>query len=231
MADARRDRWVRWRTLKGLESWLETPMIVLSFVWLALVVAELVGGGSPLMETVGTAIWLIFFLEFGLRLALAPGKLLFVRRNWLTAIALIVPALRALRVLRVLRLARAARGIRLVRVIGTANRGMNALRQAMARRGFGYVLLLTSVVDALGAAGMLALEGGGDAGPFETYGDALWWTSMILVTMGTEYWPVTAEGRILCLLLAVYGFAIFGYITAMLATFFLGQEAARTLRK
>ncbi len=40
---------------------------------------------------------------------------------------------------------------------------------------------------------------------------------MIMTTMGS--WPQTPEGRVLCLLLAVYAFAVFGYVTAMLAAF------------
>ncbi len=32
-------------------------------------------------------------------------------------------------------------------------------------------------------------------------------------------------GRLLCLLLALYGFAMFGYVTATLATFFVGRDA------
>jgi voltage-gated potassium channel len=220
-----RESWVRWRTLKGLEAWLDTPMVILSFIWLLLVVAELVRGASPLFEVLGTAIWGIFFLEFALRLSLAPRKLVFVRRNWLTAFSLLVPALRVFRVLRVLRLARAARGVRLVKIVGTANRAMNALRRSMARRGFGYVSFLTVLIDLLGAGGMLALEGGAGNQHIHDYGDAIWWSSMILVTMGTDYWPLSAEGRILCFLLALYGFAVFGYITAVVASFFLGQEA------
>jgi voltage-gated potassium channel len=48
---------------------------------------------------------------------------------------------------------------------------------------------------------------------------------MIVTTMGSGFWPETAEGRLLSLLLSLYGFAIFGYITASFATFFIGQEA------
>jgi voltage-gated potassium channel len=59
------------------------------------------------------------------------------------------------------------------------------------------------------------------------FGAALWWTSMLLTTMGSEYWPRTAEGRILCLLLSVYAFAVFGYITAALASYFVGRDAER----
>jgi voltage-gated potassium channel len=43
--------------------------------------------------------------------------------------------------------------------------------------------------------------------------------------MGSEYWPKTPEGRVLCFLLALYAFAVFGYVTATLATFFIGRDA------
>ena len=212
--------------LAELEEWLRAPMLLLSAAWLALVVAELAWGESRLLETVGLVIWAVFLAEFLLRLALAPDKAGFLRANWLSAIALLAPAFRLLRGFRALRLARAARGLRLVRVVGTANRGMNALRAAMRRRGLGYVLALTALVDLLGAAGMYAFERAPEvAGGFESFGDALWWTSMLMTTMGSEFWPRTPEGRVLCLLLALYAFAVFGYITAAFASFFVGRDA------
>jgi len=213
-------------TLAELEEWLRTPMLLLSAAWLALVVAELAWGESRLLETAGTVIWVVFLAEFLLRLTLAPDKWGFLRANWLSAVALLAPALRLLRGVRLLRLARAARGLRLVRVVGTANRGMNALRAAMRRRGLGYVLALTALVDLLGAAGMFAFERAPEVeGGFRSFGDALWWTSMLLTTMGSEFWPRTPEGRVLCLLLALYAFAVFGYITAAFASFFVGRDA------
>lgn len=217
----------RWETLAQLDRWLRTPMLILSLAWLLLVITELVWGTSRLLETFGIAIWIIFLLEFALRLALAPDRPGFLRRNWLTVVALLVPALRLFRALRILRAARALRGMRLVRIVGTANRGMNALRSALKRRKLGYVVALTSVVALLGAAGMLAFEPASEVeGGFTSYGDALWWTGMLLTTMGSAFWPVTTEGRILCLLLSLYGFGVFGYITASFASFFLGRDAA-----
>lgn len=56
------------------------------------------------------------------------------------------------------------------------------------------------------------------------YGAALWWTAMVITTMGSDYFPKSAEGRVLCFLLAVYAFAVFGYVTANIATFFIGQD-------
>ncbi len=48
---------------------------------------------------------------------------------------------------------------------------------------------------------------------------------MLLTSLGSEYWPQTGEGRVLCFLLALYGFAVFGYVTATIATFFVGRDA------
>ena len=101
---------------------------------------------------------------------------------------------------------------------------MRALRASLQRRGFGYVILLTKVVVFSGAAGMYAFESGIPGG-LNSYGEALWWTAMIMTTLGSEYWPQTFEGRVLCYTLALYAFAIFGYVTATLATFFIGRDA------
>jgi voltage-gated potassium channel len=200
------------------------PMLVLSFIWLSLVLIELTWTTSGVFELIGTIIWIIFILEFLLRFALAPRKIRFLRRNPITIIALAAPAFRFLRVLRLVRL---GRGLRLVRIVGTANRGLGALRKSFDRRGLGYVLATTALVILLGAGGMLAFEPASDvSGGFSGYADALWWTAMLVSTMGSDFWPLTAEGRVLALLLAIYGLAVFGYITASFATFFIGQEAA-----
>ena len=228
MAQADGGEWAeRLEALRGLEAWLRTPMLVLSFAWLVLVLVELAVGSSPATDLLGTAIWAVFLAEFALRLVLAPHKADFLKGNWLSGLALLAPALRLLGAFRLLRLAGAARSLRLVRIVGTANRGMGALSASMGRRGLGYVLALTGLIALLGAGGMLAFEGAPEVeGGFRGYGEALWWTAMLLTTMGSAYWPQTGEGRLLCLLLSLYGFAVFGYITASFASFFVGRDAA-----
>lgn len=216
----------RWAALRELDEWLRAPMLLLSLAWLLLVIVELVRGTSHLLESFGLAIWIAFIAEFALRFTLAPEKGTFLRRNWLTTIALVVPALRLLRGFAILRAARALRGFRLVRVVGTANRGMNALRRTLRRRQFGYVLALTLVVLLLGAAGMLSFEPASEVdGGFTSYGHAVWWTGMLIASIGSDFWPVTVEGRLLSALLSLYGLAVFGYVTAAFASFFVGRDA------
>jgi voltage-gated potassium channel len=217
----------RYQLLQRLEDWLETPMLVLAFVWLALVIVELIWGESLWFEIIGTTIWVIFLLDFAVQLVLAPRRVAYLKRNWLTAISLLIPALRIFRILRVfrlLRLARVGRGLRLIRVVSSLNRSMKALGASLSRRGFGYVIALTVLVTFAGAAGMYAFENESPGGP-NSYGEALWWNAMIMTTMGSQYWPQTAEGRVLCVVLALYAFGVFGYVTATLATFFVGHDA------
>jgi len=215
--------------LQQLEDWLDLPMMVLGFIWLVLFLIELIWGLNPLLEAVGIVIWIIFILDFALEFILAPRKATYLKTNWLTVISLILPALRVFRiarVLRVLRTARATRGLRLVGVITRTNRGMRSLAASLTRRGFGYVVALTLVITLVGAAGMYAFESNLDNGRgLNDYGTALWWTAMLMTTLGSDYWPQTAEGRVLCFILALYAFAVFGYLTGAIATFFIGTDA------
>ena len=199
-------------------------MLILAVAWLVLLAIELTRGLSPALETLGTVIWIVFIVEFLLKLTLAPHKLAFVKRSWLTIISLIVPALRVLRITRaarILRLSRTVRSLRLVKVIGSLNRGIRSLGRTMERRGLKYVLAVTIVVIFAGAAAMQAFER--DNG-LNTYSEALWWTTMIITTLGSDQWPRTGEGRILCLLLAIYAFTVFGYVTASLASAFIDHD-------
>jgi voltage-gated potassium channel len=216
----------RWRVLFGLEEWLRVPMLMLSAAWLAIAVLDLTGNSGPALETAGTVIWLLFIAEFALRFTIAPQKRRFLGRNILTMVALAVPALRLVRAVAMVRAATIVRGVRLVRVIGVVNRSMNALRRTLRRRAFGYVLVLTAAVWLAGSAGMYALEPANEVrGGFTSFFDALWWTGMLLTSIGSQYWPQTTEGRVLGFLLALYGLGILGYITATLASFFIGRDA------
>ena len=222
----------RWKLTARLVRSLEIPMVVLSAVWSLLLVVEFTRGLSPGLQTPNDAIWIAFILQFVLEFTVAPDKRIYLRKRWLTALSLALPALRLLRVARlarVVRAARATRGLRLARVLGTMNRSMRSLAVGFRRLGIGYLVVLTAVVAITGAAGMyrFELDAPGGAG-FPNYSTALWWTAMLLTTMGADYWPATAEGRFLCLLLAIYAFAVFGYVTAAIAAYFVDRDKEAT---
>jgi voltage-gated potassium channel len=213
----------RRKLLRSVEQILEGPMIFLGFVWLILLVVELIWGINKPLEYVGLIIWGVFIIDFLIKFILAPEKLPFLKKNWLTAISLFIPALRVFRIFRFFRLLRGLRGIRLVRIISSINRSMRSLGKTMQRRAFGYVMVITLIVTFAGAAGMYALENPNPG--FTSYGLALWWTAMRVITAGNEFNPLTPEGRGLAFLIAVFGYTIFGYVTATFATYFIGRDA------
>ena len=213
----------RRKLLSSVEQVLEGPMIFLGFVWLVLLVVELVWGINKTLEYVTYGIWGIFIIDFLIKFVLAPEKLPFLKKNWLTAISLFIPALRIFRVFRFVRLIRGLSGIRLVRIISSLNRSMHSLGKTMQRRAFGYVMVITLIVTFAGAAGMYALENPNPG--FTSYGLALWYTAMRVITAGNEFNPMTTEGRALAFLIAVFGYSIFGYVTATFASYFIGRDA------
>lgn len=225
----------RWQLLEHINAIAEKPMIALAFVWLWLLIMDFTTGLGPVLQTVNYVIWILFILDFAIEIVIAPDRSHYLRQNWLTALSLALPALRVLRAFRALRLVRAARTARsvsLLRLVASLNRGMAATAAALGKRGIGYVVALTMIVLFAGAAGMLAFERpeteqavtSSTFNGIDDYGEAVWWTAMLLTTAGSDYWPQTTEGRILCFFLALYAFAIFGYITATIASFFVDSS-------
>jgi len=219
--------------VEHLHGALDRVMVLLSVIWIALLVIELVTGTLPRsLELAVWVIWGLFVLEFALEFTIAPAKGRYLRTHWHTVVSLALPALRVLRVfaaLRVLRAARVARSVGLIRILTSVNRGLGSLRATAERRGVGYVLAATVLIMTVGAAGMasfespsaLSAEGIADAKPLRDYGDALWWTAYAMTT-GATHQPATGEGRLLGWLLSLYGLGIFGYLTATLASHFVG---------
>ena len=229
----------RWELLQHLNALTDKPMILLAFVWLGLLILDFTQGLSPFLQLLSYGIWGLFILDFVIELLIAPHKGAYLRQHWLTVLALLLPAFRLLAIIQALRLlplALTPRWVGLLRVLTSLNRSMGALRRTLDRHGIGYISALTLMVVFGGAAGMVYFESPralsqagltqavqGGAG-LHSYGEAVWWTAMVMTTMGSEYWPKTAEGRLLTFLLALYAFAMFGYITATIASHFVASE-------
>jgi voltage-gated potassium channel len=208
-------------------------MVALAFVWIGLMIGDFLGKLTPPLVILNNVIWAIFGLDFAVKFFIAPKKMAFLRGHWITAISLILPAFRLLRVVQAMN---ALRALSLLRILTSINTGMGTLARAMGKRGVGYVIVVSIVVLFGGAAGMynferptqLLAQGFGDVartgGGLHSYSDAVWWTAMLMTTIGSQYWPVTMAGRALCFLLSMFSLGVFGYITAALASFFVDQD-------
>ena len=216
------------RLLK-LEKQLEWPMLFLSFIWLCILIAELIFGSRPSLLIIGTSIWIIFIFYFFIRLLTVADRIAFFKKNWLFIIAILFSTLRFFPFLQPFPLVRALTatfGIQVVWIFASADQGMRFLRKVLGRRGAGYALALTCVVIIAGSAGMLHFESvSGDPQSLHTYPRAVWWTAMQMTNISTSYSIRTTGGRILCLGISIYAAGMFGYLTALFATFLIDREA------
>lgn len=216
--------------LSHINALFDFPLLLLSIVWLIILIVDFIYGLSPILEYLSLAIWGIFIIDFFVELYIAPERRVYLKQNWIAALSLFLPGLRVLRVFGGLKLANFSKfigSLNLARILASFNRSLRTVRQLMKERGLKYVLFLTTLVTFLGAAGMYNFEHLG----LKSYWDAVWWTAMIMTTIGSDYWPKTPEGRILALLLSVYAFSIFGYITAALASMLVGKEKETSSRE
>jgi voltage-gated potassium channel len=237
-ASVRRERLSLLEQVKGA---LDGPMILLSAAWIALLVAELVVGLPRSLEVAVWVIWVIFVIDFLVEFTIAPLKLKYLRSQWLTVLSLVLPAFRIFRLaagLRFLATLRFVRTVGLLRLVTSINRGLSSLRLTAARRGVPYVFAASALVLVVGGAGMAYFETSGSlsiagatretSSPLQDYGDALWWTAYAMTT-GAPREAATSEGKLLGWLLSLYGLVIFGYLTATLASHFVGRDRAAPL--
>ncbi len=213
--------------LLALEKILELPMLFLSFVWLCILITELVYSTNPVISYCGTGIWILFIFYFAVRLATVDDQKAFFKRNWLFVLAILASVLRFFPFMNSFPLVRALTatfGMQVIWIFASAEQGMSSIRRSFGRRGAAYVLTFTLVVIFAGAAGMLHFERiSDDPQSIHTYPNALWWTAMQITNIGSGYPIKTTGGRILCLAISVYAIAVFGYLTALIATFFIDR--------
>ena len=215
--------------LLAFEKKLEWPMLILSFVWLCILITELANVTSPLLYGFGTGIWMLFIFYFAMRLVAIANRIAFLKKNWFFILAILVSALRFFPFLQhfpLMRVLTATFGMQVIWILASADQGMRFLRRALGRRGAGYALALTFVVLFVGAAGMLHFErSSDDPQNIHTYLKGLWWTAMQMTNIGSTYSIKTTGGRIICLGISIYAAGMFGYLTALFATFLIDREA------
>jgi hypothetical protein len=87
------------------------------------------------------------------------------------------------------------------------------------------VLLLTAVVDAIGTVAVYLTESGTRGGDIHGLGDALFFTTVQLLTISSQIKnPLTATGRIVDVLLEIWGVIVVAGSAGAIATFFQSAD-------
>lgn len=187
----------------------EWPLIGVAVIFLIAYGLPIALPGLPrwadvLSGTLMTVAWLVFAIDYVVRLSLSDDKWQFVRRYWLDLLVVALPLLRPLRLLL------------LVKVLQRFSRtGVQRLRGRVVTYATGgtALLILTS------ALAITDTERGEPGATIEGLGDGFWWAITTMTTVGYgDQFPVTTAGRFIAAGLMVGGIALLGVVTATLAS-------------
>jgi voltage-gated potassium channel len=166
-------------------------------------------------------IWFVFAVELGFILVVAPRKAAALRAHWLDAVIVVVttPAFGAF--LSSLRLVRLARLLRLLRLGAIFTRLLQRERALSSGTAFRFAALLTLLVVVI-AGGVESLV---DTGDFHTTWDGMWWAVVTVTTVGYgDVYPTSVEGRIIAMVVMLFGIAFLSVLTATIASLFVKTE-------
>jgi voltage-gated potassium channel len=202
------------------------PMLILSLAIIPLLLipllVDLPSGTESTLIAIDWFIWAVFFIEYGIRLYLAPRKAKFIASNKIDLVVIVLPFLRPLRVFQSVR---AARVLRAARGVAVLLRAIDAARDVLTRHKLHYVLTVTLVSVVTGALMVEAFERDAPDSNIHSIPDAIWWATTTVTTVGYgDRFPVTAGGRAVATVLMILGIALFGLLAGSLASFFFERQ-------
>jgi voltage-gated potassium channel len=217
----------------------QAPMTALAFLMIPVLVVPLVrplhGAIAASFDAADYLIWALFTVDYGVRFGLAPDRLRFVRTHLFDLAVVVLPFLRPLRALRALRGLGELRAVRLLqasRLAAFVGTGIGHAREIIRRRGLHYVLAVVIAVMFAAAGLEVAFEAHAKGGNIHSYGDALWWAVVTVTSVGYgDKYPVTAPGRAVAVVLMITGIALFGVVTASIASYFVEQDKDRRVEE
>jgi voltage-gated potassium channel Kch len=200
----------------------ELFMGILTMISLAVMAWLLFAGTEEVRDIliwVDTVFCGIFLADFARSLRRAPDKRAYLLPRGILDLLGSVPAVGIMRIFRVFRLLRVARLIR-------GRSPAQLARDFVHRRAESavYVIAIAAILVLLfGSTFIVGVEGGAEGANITSASDAIWWAFVTITTVGYgDRYPVTEAGRIIAVFTMATGIGIFGIVTSILASAFMG---------
>ena len=201
----------RWQMLRFWPLLAGSFLFLIAYSWR--VISDLQGPGEFFALGIMGIIWILFAADYVVRLVLATSRAVWFRRHIFDLLVVLMPALMPVRLLRAVTAA----------PLLHRNRG-TAIRSRVGIYGAGAAIVLIWMA----ALGVLDAERGSPGANIDTFGDAIWWAFVTITTVGYgDYYPVTAAGRLVAILLMAGGVAVLSVVTATVSSWIIDKAAAR----
>lgn len=212
--------------------YLEVPVIIAALLVLPVIVIEsTVSDPFWINAAIGVnwLIWLVFLVDLVVMLVLVDDRKGYMKTAWLDLFIVVTsfPPITTFGITRMLRLWRigpALRLLRLVRLASVVTRGGRAVRGLFQRKGLGYIIGLIVFV-ALGFGVLISIVEPSIGTPW----DGIWWAFVTATTVGYgDISPKSASGRIVAVILMLFGMGLLGVFTGLVAAYFVEEDDAGT---
>ena len=193
--------------LQKIERRTELPLMLASFALMPIITGLYFWDLSPVETRIYTvleiAIWALFAFTFIIKLAMAPSKLSYLRRNWPEVLLVLIPVLRPLRIIAAIMF-----------VVRDVSRWRHLVTfETLIAYGIGIVLLAATIVT--------TAEQNAAGANIRSFPDALYWSLVTVSTVGYgDHYPVTVVGKFTAVALMFFGIGIFAGIVAAIVSAF-----------
>jgi voltage-gated potassium channel len=173
---------------------------------------------SRILRASDTLICLYLMGDFFWRFWHSRNRMAFMKWGWLDFLAIIpaVPLLRWGRLIRVILI------LRMLKAVYRLHRVFHPWLRSRCQTGVSLVLLTTFSVLLASTCLVLVVETAQNSN-IKTAEEALWWSVSTITTVGYgDRYPVTTAGRMVGMVLMFTGVGLFGMLSGMVATLFLG---------
>ena len=192
----------------------EKPMMVLSLIFAVIIVLPSADSISPTvrhwLEHIDLAIWIIFGIDYVAKLFLSANRKHFIKSHLFELAIVVLPF---------------ARPLRLLRLIPLVGYFLRMSQHCLSGRLLQFAILAAVLVVVTSALIMFEIERHAPHPNIHTIGDALWWATVSITTVGYgDLYPTTAAGRVLAAVVLVSGIAIIGIVTASIAATFVRSD-------
>ncbi len=190
--------------------------IFMAILALISVIAIFQDSSNNIIRNLDIIIWLIFVMDVFTRFSMTPNKIEYLKKNPFDIIAIIPLD-------SIFRLARLARLIRLLRALVIIKRYAQPISDILKTNNLDKVILTLFVLIFVLAIPIQILEP-----DITDYVDAVWWAIVTATTVGYgDISPATVVGRLIAIVLMMFGIGLIGLVTSSIATYFLKNNHSK----
>ena len=217
---------MREQTKKRLNAAYDAAILLLAVASITMAILDICGkvaSDNTVFYFVDSVILGIFAVDYIVRFILAKGKWDFFKHNLFDLLAIIpfssiFSFFRFARLFRLAKLAKFAKVTKLARVVGVFGKLQQKIKKFLHTNGFIYMLYVAAVLITVSSVLISYVEE-------KPLADALWWSIVTCTTVGYgDISPETGVGRIIAVILMIFGIGLISMLTGAITTFFTSPQ-------